>query len=170
MSLKHVLSVLVFSAFFIGPPAYSADVDVDKMRDEQCTNHYKQIDYFLQYLYRVDGNLKDLNPSKIKRIEHLDGVFSDYKASTAQRKAAFGELYTDPDWWVYKLQKNSRKLIGQLETMKKDSSWATYKKMATQQIAGQIPANFFAPSATKTMEETVQLINNTSEFFTERTE
>ena len=170
MNLKKIFTGLVLTFLFAAHQAQATSIDVDKMRDEQCTGNYKQIDNFLQYLYRADGNLKDLNSSKIKRIEHLESVFQDYKTSKPQRSAAFNELYNDPDWWVFKLQRNSKKLIGQLESLKKDMSWEAYKKLATQQAVGQITTNFFAPSATRSMEKTVELIYTTADFFAERTE
>ena len=170
MGLKHILSVFSIAVLFISQHAHGADIDVDKIRDEQCTRSYSQIDNFLQYLYRVDGNLKELNPSKIKRIDHLESVFEDYKATTPQRRAAFNELFNDPDWWVFKLQRNSKKLIGQLEALKKDLNWDTYKKLATQQSERQITANFFNPSATGSMEKTVEVISATADYFSERTE
>lgn len=152
------------------PHAFAADFDINKIHDEQCTRTYKRIDNFLQYLYRADGNLKELNPNKIKRIEHLEGVFAGYRTSKPQRRAAFDELYNDPDWWIYKLQKGSRKLIGQLESMKKDSNWDTFKKLATQQAARQITENLYSPSATRSMHATVDLIKTSAKFFAERTE
>jgi hypothetical protein len=170
MNLKHFFSVLALAAQLSSSYAYGADIDVDKIREDQCTRYYKQIDDFLQYLYRVDGNLKELNPSKVKRIDHLESVFEDYKATTPQRRAAFNELFNDPDWWVFKLQRNSKKLIGQLEALKKDLNWDTFKKLATQQADRQIAANFFNPSATGSMEKTVEVINAAADYFSERTE
>lgn len=170
MDLRRILAGLSLALLFVSPLAFSADIDADRMRDEQCTRDYKQIDDFLQYLYRVDGNLKELNQSKVKRIEHLETVFKDYKASKPQRSAAFNELYTDPDWYVYKLQKNTQKLIGQLEALKKDYSWPAFKRLATQQADRQITAFAVAPSATRSMEVTVELIYTAADFFSERTE
>ena len=42
--------------------------------------------------------------------------------------------------------------------------------MATQQAAKQITAVLFAPSATRSMEKTVELIYTTADYFAERTE
>jgi hypothetical protein len=170
MTLKRILSVLTFVILFTSLNAKSADISSDKMLDEACTIHYKNIDDFLQYLYRVDGNLTEINPSKIKRIQHLEKVFGDYRSPNTQRSAAFDELFSDPDWWVYKLQRNSRKLIAQLEAIKKDSSWVAFKKLATQQALRQITENYFTPSATRSMESMVQLIYSTADFFQERIE
>lgn len=170
MNFKRILTAVSLTVLISAPLAYAADSDVDKMREEQCTRDYKQIDNFLQYLYRADGNLKELNSSKIKRIEYLEGVYLDYIASDSKRRTAFNELFNDPDWWVYKLQRNARNLIEQLEAFKKDLNWDTYKQLARQQADGKVAVHLFAPSATRSMEESVKLIYKTADFFTERSE
>jgi hypothetical protein len=170
MNLKQIFSGLAMSVLITASHAFAADFDINKIRDEQCTRKYSQIDNFLQYLYKANGNLKDLNSYKIKRIDYLEGVFADNRTSKAQRSAAFNELYNDPDWWVYKLQKGSKKLIVQLESLKKDSNWDTFKKLATQQAARQITENLYSPSATRSMHATIELIKTSADFFAERTE
>jgi hypothetical protein len=118
----------------------------------------------------VDGNLKDLNPSKIKRIEHLESIFVDYKTTKPQRSEAFKELFSDPDWWVYKLQRDSKKLIAQLELLKKNSNWDQFKKLASEQVAGKISKFSSQPSATNSMNAMVDLMVDSSKFFSERNE
>ena len=167
MDLKRILTVLTFATLLSSPHAYGANFDYDRALDKLCVDDYKDINDFLQYLYRADGNLKELNPSKIKRIEYLESVFEDYRTPKTQRSAAFKELYDDPDWWVFKLQRNSKKLIGQLEVLKKDWNWETFKNLAAQQANRQINANFFNPSATRSMEKTVEVIKETADYFKE---
>ncbi len=119
MIIKFILKIFAFMAMIASSGVYGADFDAGKELDKHCSSEYKLVDDFLQYLYKVDGNLKDLNPSKIKRIEHLVAVFKDHKITKPQRSEAFKELFSDPDWWVYKLQHDSKKLIAQLELLKK---------------------------------------------------
>lgn len=170
MNFKRILTAVSLTFLISVQQAYAADIDFDNIREEQCTRYYKQIDIFLQYLYRADGNLKELSSSKIKRIEYLDGVFSDYNASDSKRRTAFDELFTDPDWWIYKLQRNSRKLIDQIESFKQQSDWDSFKKLATQQADRQIKAFPYIPSATWSMDQTVDLIYATADFFSKLTE
>jgi hypothetical protein len=88
----------------------------------------------------------------------------------AQKRSAFGELFNDADWWVYKLQRNSRGMIGSYESIKKNSSWEAFKSLANQQAAGKISRYTISPSATKLMNETSDLIYKTTEYFSELTE
>jgi hypothetical protein len=149
---------------------YGAEFDAGKELDRHCSSQYKGVDNFLQYLYKVDGNLKNLNPSKIKRIEHLETVFEDYKSTDSQRREAFKELFSDPDWWVYKLQRDSRKLIAKIELLKKNSNWDQFKKLATEQAAGKMSKFSFQPSATNSMNGMVDLMVSSSKFYSERNE
>ncbi len=170
MIIKFFLKIFAFIVMIASSGAYAADFDAGRELDKHCSSEYKQVDDFLQYLYKVDGNLKDLNPSKIKRIEHLEAVFRDRKTIKPQRSEAFRELFGDPDWWVYKLQRDSKKLIAQLELLKKNSSWDQFKKLASEQVAGKISKLSLQPSATNSMNAMVDLMVGSAEFFSERNE
>ncbi len=97
--------------------------------DEDCASQYANIDKgILQFLYKVDGNLGDINKSKIKRIDYLKQVFRDYKKTKDERRKAFSELWSDPDYWQYKVQSGSRALIEKYEFVNKNSGWVVFKK------------------------------------------
>lgn len=165
--------IILSLSLLVAIASQASDFDADKYLDQSCSTSYKQIDNFLQYLYKADGNLGDLNSSKIKRIEYLEGVFSDGSTSDAHRlkaKEAFNELFYDPDWYVFKLQRNTRKLIGKLEKFKEEYNWVNFKKLAMQQAERESKVNLFLPSATRSMRQTLQLIDETSNFFTDRSE
>ena len=86
-------------------------------RDDYCKSKYEEFsEDTLQALYRFDGNLPKISDSKIKRLQFVENEWRDYKNSKAYRYKLFEEeMYPDPDYWQWKIQVKTKKLIARIE-------------------------------------------------------
>jgi len=116
--MKRYFIALIFS---IVSTVVSADTRLKYIYDE-CVIAYKTTDSLLQFLYKFDGNLPDIKSTKLKHLEFLISNFKDSEATTSSRKNAFDELFNDPDYYQFRMQEKSSKLIKELEELKSKSS------------------------------------------------
>jgi hypothetical protein len=116
--MKSYFIALIFS---ILSTVVSADTRLKNIYDE-CVIAYKTTDSLLQFLYKFDGNLPNIKSTKLKHLEFLISNFNDGEASTSSRKKAFDELFNDPDYYQFRMQEKSSKLIKELEELKSKSS------------------------------------------------
>jgi len=80
---------------------------------------YESIDQLLQFLYKVDGNLPAVNPSKEKRLSYLyERVILGYEADDKSRKKLSDELLGDADYYIWKMKLKHQEAIQVVETFK----------------------------------------------------
>jgi hypothetical protein len=86
-------------------------------RDNYCKSNYEEFsEDALQALYKFDGNLPKISDSKIKRLQFVKNEWGDHKNSKAYRHKLFDEeMYPDPDYWQWKIQVETKKLISRIE-------------------------------------------------------
>jgi sulfur relay (sulfurtransferase) DsrC/TusE family protein len=93
---------------------------------KSCDREFKALEYIKQYFYKVDGNLPSISESKAKRLAFLkeetsikDGTFflkeNDEKNKSYRMKLFSEEMYSDKDYYIFKLQQRNRELIKELE-------------------------------------------------------
>ena len=70
-----------------------------------------------QFMYRVDGNLPAIKPSKLKYFDTARKKLlrSNQSLSEDQKQKLFGELMADPDYTIYEISKKTEPLISRLE-------------------------------------------------------
>lgn len=87
--------------------------------DFPTEEEYGDLDTVLQLLYKVDGNLPELSPSKIKRLTHVYAqVMNEKLDETTRRKLWDEEIFSDPDYYIWKIKTTHRDAINQLEVIK----------------------------------------------------
>jgi hypothetical protein len=148
----------------MGLPAQAVSPkNVEFYNEEECARVEDRTRTFLQFLYKLEGNLRDLNPNKVKRIRFLESEFRKPGRKNQERgSAAFRELYNDPDWYHYQIQYKSRELIASLEELGKKGAWAEFKKYADEQVLGKAPVH---RSATAAMASINRLAHTAKDFF-----
>lgn len=160
-----VCSFLV--VFVLAPKLALGEAKPGWYRDKTCVNSYSDSEGFLQFFYKIDGNLAEINPSKIKRIEYLERQWREDSVSETSRKSAFKELYNDADYWHYKLQRQIRKLISTTEALVKNFGWENFKELADLQSSGKIsgPSQFVPHSGTGAMRAMLDFYQEELEVF-----
>jgi len=90
-------------------------------KESYCQEEHLGLDKFLQFLYKIDGNLPPINDSKVKSIRYLTKEFHNHENNEKERNRFFQELFPDPDYYQLKLQDDIKELISMLEKLEK--SW-----------------------------------------------
>ena len=87
--------------------------------DESIKSAYAFTEKILQFFYKADGNLPEINSSKEKRIEYVRNktiAKPDQDMSEAERKKLFDdELWNDADYHILELKKKHQVAIIVLE-------------------------------------------------------
>ena len=92
--------------------------------DSTCgVRSFNGTEQLLQFLYKFEGNLPKINPNKIKRLDFLIDQYHSLITAENTRRQAFKELWSDPDYWQYKLSLDANILIARLENINKYHNW-----------------------------------------------
>jgi hypothetical protein len=120
--MKNFLAVLLVSIMTAASAAESIATNKFESAEKQCIDAHLRVDALLQFLYKFEGNLPPLKPSKEKNLKFLISKFKDFSLSKSARQAAFTELFNDADYYQLELQEKSLQLIKGLEELKQKSS------------------------------------------------
>jgi hypothetical protein len=105
-----------------------ADVIYKSAHDSSCgVRSFNGTEQLLQFLYKFEGNLPKINPNKIKRLDFLIDQYRSLTTPENPRRQAFKELWSDPDYWQYKLSLDANILIARLENINKYHNWERNK-------------------------------------------
>jgi hypothetical protein len=162
--LRGVFSLVLASAMF-NPEMAAASGEF--YLERTCQSNDERMRSLLQYLYKIDGNLRELNESKVKRIKFLESNLRKTR-DRAQYSISFRELYNDPDWYQYKIQSEARGLISKVEEAAKTRSWNDFKARVEEQLSdiGTNSINYkISSSATGVMQSYIRLGQEIRGFF-----
>lgn len=84
-----------------------------------CKDTEESIDATLQYLYRLQRNLPEIKDEKLRRLEFVESSFSSPGASSVDLYRYWeSEMYSNPEYWQYKLNENAQRLVESYEKIK----------------------------------------------------
>ncbi len=95
----------------------------DYVGDQSIKDAYSLTKEILQFFYKADGNLPEINSSKKKRIEFIrDKTFNrDQDMSAAERSKLFNdECWNDADYHILELKEKLQQAITALEKFQSD--------------------------------------------------
>jgi hypothetical protein len=157
-NFKLIIGMILFCSLM---PQYSYALD------EHCSTQYKWLgDMHLPFLYKLDGNLHEPNLSKTKRIKHLIKVLESYDNTEEVRRNAFSELFTDHNYFRFKLKESTQKFINYVESYSTNENLtefveAVYLLRKELHEEGQ---SIVAFSVIESLERINELLNNYKDF------
>ena len=123
--MRHLLIIFACFIFFLAEEVSAgknskATLSQEALKvDFPTEEEYGDLNTVLQFLYKVDGNLPELSPSKIKRLTYVYAQIGNRKLDEMTRKKFWDEeISSDSDYYIWRIKTTHKEAINELEALR----------------------------------------------------